>query len=314
MLQNVQFPAGSLIVKVKDNPEDLYERLQQISLRSGVNVYATETGWVDSGVNLGSGRVHYLKPPRIALAWSEPTLPYSAGWARYVLEQMYQMPVTVVHTRQLPSANLDKYNVLILPNANTEGGYSDFLEKRGARRIASWVERGGTLVALAGATEWLTREEVGLLASQREFREGLKASEDGSEREDTGKKALPDPRGELPAPTPGSIVRVQIDTEHWLAFGCDSALNVIVEGQNIFIPLKEGKGRNVGLFGGETGLLISGFIWEETKQQLAGKAYLMHQIHGRGHVVAFCQDPNFRAYLDGLNLLFLNPIFFGPSL
>ena len=40
---------------------------------------------------------------------------------------------------------------------------------------------------------------------------------------------------------------------------------------------------------------------------------LMHQPLGSGHVVAFAEEPNFRAYTDGLNLLFLNAVFFGPA-
>ena len=40
---------------------------------------------------------------------------------------------------------------------------------------------------------------------------------------------------------------------------------------------------------------------------------LMVQPEGRGNVVAFTADPNFRAYLDGLNILFLNAIFRGPA-
>jgi hypothetical protein len=39
----------------------------------------------------------------------------------------------------------------------------------------------------------------------------------------------------------------------------------------------------------------------------------MHQPMGRGHVIAFAEDPNYRAFQDGLNLLFLNGVFFGPA-
>ncbi len=34
---------------------------------------------------------------------------------------------------------------------------------------------------------------------------------------------------------------------------------------------------------------------------------------GRGMVIAFTQDPNVRAYLDGLNTLFINAIFRGAA-
>jgi len=34
----------------------------------------------------------------------------------------------------------------------------------------------------------------------------------------------------------------------------------------------------------------------------------VHQPFGRGHVVAFAEDPNVRAFADGLNLLLLNAV------
>lgn len=88
---------------------------------------------------------------------------------------------------------------------------------------------------------------------------------------------------------------------------------MVVDSRNIFTPLKLDKGRNVGLYRPEGELLLSGFTWEESRRQLGSKAYLMYQPHGRGHVVAFAEDPNYRAFCDGLNLLFLNGIFFGPG-
>jgi hypothetical protein len=39
----------------------------------------------------------------------------------------------------------------------------------------------------------------------------------------------------------------------------------------------------------------------------------MVQKHGRGVVVGFTADPNYRAYLDGLNVMFLNAVFRGPA-
>ena len=87
----------------------------------------------------------------------------------------------------------------------------------------------------------------------------------------------------------------------------------MVSSGNIFTPVKLDKGVNVGLYKPADKLNLSGFFWEETEKQLGGKAYLMHQRHGRGNVVAFAEDPNVRAFCDGLNLLLINAIFFGPA-
>ena len=45
----------------------------------------------------------------------------------------------------------------------------------------------------------------------------------------------------------------------------------------------------------------------------AYKPLVMVQREGRGHVIGFTQDPNFRGYMDGLNVLFLNAVFRGVA-
>lgn len=333
-LSGTRFPAGSLIIKVKDNPEDLHDRLVKLAADVGVHIYPTDTSWVEEGVNFGSDEVQYLKKPKVAMAYYIPTSPLSVGWARYLLEQEYGYPVTTINTPQLRTANLTEYNVLILPNAfGAFGGYEQVLGEEGGKRLKEWVQNGGTLITIGEATRWLTEEKVGLLATTRELKGGKPEKPEAepapaAPSKPTQPAAEPpkkeeakpfnveeaiQPEKELPAPTPGAIMRVTLDTEHWLAFGYDGDANVLVESRHVFTPLKLDKGRNVGLYMSAEKVLLSGFTWEHVQQQIAGKAYLMYQPHGRGHVVAFAEDPNYRAFCDGLNLLFLNAIFFGPA-
>ncbi len=334
-LNGVNFPGGSLIIKVKNNPDDLHQRLSKIAAKTGVEIIPTNTSWVEEGVNFGSRNVVYLKKPKIAMAYNLPTQSYSTGWARYTIEQAYSYPVTIINTQQFGRFDLNKYNVLILPNSSSRyGGYNQILGEAGTQKIKTWIQNGGTLITIGEATRWLTNDKVGLLATSRELKGGKPdkpektsekskqpqgaqkgtPSESGKETQKTfdPEKSI-QPEKELPAAAPGSIMRVSLDTEHWLAFGYDGDANVLVSSRNIFTPVKLDKGRNVGLYMPEDKVLVSGFIWEDTKKQMASKAYLMHQSHGRGHVVAFAEDPNYRAFMDGLNLLFLNAIFLGPG-
>jgi hypothetical protein len=318
-----KYPRGTLIVKLKNNPENLHDILTEIARRENVDIDATNTSWVDDGVNFGSGNVRFLKKPKIVLAYNRPISAYSVGWTRYLIEQQYGYPVTIMHANNLGRADLAEYNVLILPNAfgnmNNAIGNAD--------KIKDWIRAGGTLITYGGATHWLTGEKVGLLATTRELKggkpdkpEGKKDKKPGDEKENKPDLSKPfdvekeiQPEKELPFGVAGAIVRISLDIEHWLAFGYDGDANVMVSSSNIFTPLKLDKGRNVGLYRSEEELVLSGFIWEESKKQLANKAYLMHQQHGRGHVVAFAEDPNTRAFFDGTNLLLMNAIFFGPA-
>jgi hypothetical protein len=256
------------------------------------------------------------------MAWDEPVWSQSAGWLRYLLEQRYGIPVTPLRTRDIGRVELDRYTVLVLPESR---GYDDALGRRGVEAIKGFVERGGVLVTLGSATGWLMQEGVGLLASAAEPRAkakpaAAKGEEPGQEKGkekpekqaaapvpfDYDKAILPDE--EPPPATPGAIVRVTLDPDHWLAFGYGGTADVVHDSSNILTPVKLDRGTNVAIYAEAGELVRAGFVWDETRKQLPKKAYLVHQPHGRGHVVAFAENPNVRAFADGLELLLLNAV------
>jgi hypothetical protein len=59
--------------------------------------------------------------------------------------------------------------------------------------------------------------------------------------------------------------------------------------------------------------VLSGTVWENSRPQLASKAFLVHQPMGRGQLVAFAEDPNYRAYSEATELLFVNAVLLGPG-
>ena len=81
----------------------------------------------------------------------------------------------------------------------------------------------------------------------------------------------------------------------------------------IYTPLTLDNGQNPAVLLGADELVAGGYMWEENRQQLAFKPLTMVQAHGRGLVIGFAADPNYRAYLDGLNTIFLNAVFRGPA-
>lgn len=321
-LNGNSFPRGSLIIKVKDNPADLHERLQKVAANYGVDIYSTDESWVEGGINFGSANVQYLKRPRVALAYNTPTFSNSAGWTRYLIEQRYGYPVTTIRTEQLGFVNLSNYNVLILPDGS-RSGYSQMINPA---RLREWVANGGTLISFGETSAWLADEKVGLLATRLEKRQKAepqaadtkaraKDSKLPVQPEETGKaidNAI-EPEEEAPSNTPGAIARLTVNQEHWLGFGFGEMTNTIVESNRIFTPLRLDKGVNIARYAPENKLLLSGLMWEDAQAQLPGKAFLLYSRLGSGHIVAFAEDPNYRAFLDGLNLMLMNAIFFGPG-
>ncbi|HQR33142.1 MAG TPA: M14 family metallopeptidase [Blastocatellia bacterium] len=310
-LNGTNFPAGTLVVKLKDNPANLHERMVKLVAEHGVDIYSTDSAWMEDGPNFGSSNVNYLPRPRVAIAYNQPVSANSVGWLRYVIEQRYGYPVTTIRTEQLRSSDLSRYNVLILPD--TFAGYGAQLGDGASLR--EWVQRGGTLISIGGATAWLADERVNLLATKREKRDkpDLKTEKkDDTLKSDPVENAI-QPTDENPSSTPGAVLRVKVDRSHWLGFGYDETTTVMMDSNRIFSLIKLDRGANVAVYLPEDKFFASGFMFDDARKQLPNKAYLMHSRLGRGNVVGFAEDPNYRAFMDGLNVMFLNAVFFGPG-
>ena len=121
------------------------------------------------------------------------------------------------------------------------------------------------------------------------------------------------PEKESPDSVAGVLVKAHVDPDHWLGAGIASSLNVLIRGSDIYTPVTLDQGRNVAFFAAKEELLVSGYMWEENREQLAFKPFVISEPQGRGQVIGFTQDPTVRAYLDGLNAIIMNAIFRGPS-
>ncbi len=351
-----KYPSGTLIVLVKQNGADVHDKVARFAASSGADVTATNSSWVEDGINFGSNHVSVVRKPRIALVWDSPTSSLAAGAARFVLERQYGYPVTVLRASSLAMADLSKFQVLILPNAGGFGGagYGAVLNSAAAR-IQQWVRDGGVVVGIGAAVSWLASPQVNLLAIQQEqlAREGAPPA-GGARPPETAKPAAGQPsapaggRPSAPAappsaapaaaPVPGKllakeedfqkaiepdtrlpdavagvIVRARVDPETWVTAGLPEAVNVLVDGRTIFTPIKKDRGRNAIVFETPDKLLLSGYLWEENRKQLALKPFAVISNQGRGAVVGFTADPNFRAFHDGLNVAFLNAVFRFPG-
>lgn len=310
-LDGREYPMGTAIVRTAENGPGLRATLGRIAGAHGAEVVPIDGAYVTEGASLGSRATRGLREPRVLLVYDEPGQTYSVGWARYVLERRYRQATTVVRASSLGRADLNRYDVIVFPSGNYSGAVGGGLQDR----LSEWMRGGGTLITMAESTRWATR--AGLLATTAERRGGR------AEADDPPDAGTPDqpieyldaivPEDEAPASVPGAILRVLLDDEHWLASGTDGEIGVLVEGSRVFRPVTLDDGTNVGRYAGESDLLLGGIVWEESRPQLANKAFLIHQPVGSGQIVAFAEDPNYRAYAEATQLLFMNAVLLGPG-
>jgi len=327
------YPAGTLVLLVKDNPEILHAAVAKLAADSGAEVIATDTGWTEGGINFGSNHTQRLRRVAIALLWDSPAGSSSAGNLRFVLERQFHYPVTAVRTLALANADLSQFHVILLPDG---GGYGNVVGGPAGERLHAWVRSGGTLITMGNATAALTQSAGGWLAVQQEAlaREGAKGDAKPPEparpagappappsgpvpgkilaKAEDWQKAI-QPEQPLPDAVAGVLAKATTDPENWVTAGAAPSVNFMLEGALIITPIKLDKGVNAASFSAPDELVQSGYLWEENRKQLAFKPAVVVQPEGRGNVVGFTTDLTFRAFMDGLNVILLNAVFRAPA-
>ena len=139
----------------------------------------------------------------------------------------------------------------------------------------------------------------------------------------------------------GAIVAGRTDQLHWLTVGTNDILPLMYSSQPLLMSdsrsqavvragvyandkaakkTDEAKGNNstgrwFTLPEGKTlNVRMSGLVWPEAQQRIANTAYLTRERVGKGQVILFSGQPNFRGSSRGTNRLLLNAIVYGPGL
>ncbi len=315
------YPAGSLIVSRSDNSSQLTTAVTDLAEQTGAYVEGIDNSWVTSGPNFGSDNVKQVPQINIAIVWDEPTNPLSAGSARFVIERELNYPVTAIRATQLNAADLNRYQVLVLP-ATARGSYQQILGDAGRDKLKRWVAQGGVLITLGNAGRFAVSSDNPLLSSRLEYKvqpSGVKKP--AKESQVDGVLVTSDKQAQeqllatetQPDWVPGFLARAEVDQHHWLTAGIPQTINSVYVGNDIYQPLTINNGRNVVSFTAADKLIASGFAWNDNRDQIAYKPLVMTEPAGRGHVITFTQEPNYRAYVDGMHLLLANAIFRGAA-
>ncbi len=292
------FPAGAFVVRVSANEASVHETVTRLSVETDARVAALQTGMADEGTDLGSNSVFFVRPPRIGLVGGQPIQGNAFGFAMFMFDNRLGYPVVPIDAANLAGAVLDNVDVLVVPSTQS-GAFERVLGDGGRSRVGDWVRGGGTLVTLEGATAWLATERLGL-ARIRVQSDSVRADSAGG--------------APLPAGVPGAIARTTADTLSPLLAGIGAELPVLVNtGLILSVPRNLRAGEAVVRYAPRERLRLSGYFWPEVPDRLAGSPYLWTERVGRGRVIGFAGDPNFRDIWRGLLPLFANAVLLGAS-
>ena len=132
----------------------------------------------------------------------------------------------------------------------------------------------------------------------------------------------------------GAFVSGRIDDKHWLTFGTIDTLPllysnfpVLMTGSGSKAVIRVGeliKNTNEDTYktinwsdipaGNDLNIRMSGLVWPEASARIANSAYLTQERYGKGQIILFSGEPNFRGSSLGTNRLWLNSVVYGSGL
>ena len=290
-------PAGTLVVR-KSGPAE-----------AAVEGIASELGLDVRGLAAAPGvELFPLEPVRVGL-YKSFVASMDEGWTRWLLES-YEYDLASLSDDDVRSGDLSRLDVIVLPHQSAEAilqghapgtmpeEFTGGLGLEGSLALHRFVEEGGTLVALDGASDFVIsqfglplRNVTAELAARRFF-------------------------------IPGSLIRATVDTAHPLAFGMrDEVATQFVRSrafETVSIPRTREGGEETTMEPpapnveavvryAEEEILMSGWALGE-EDAIGGKIAMARVPMGAGEVVLFGFRPQFRGQPRGTYKLFLNAL------
>lgn len=293
---NEQFSYGTIMIPAgnqKLSSSEIHQFLSKVSEKSKVKITGVNTG-MSEGINLGSGQFKALIPQKVALIVGEGISSYDAGEIWHLFDQRYDIKITKLDTRNLGRTDLSKYTDIILPP--TWGGIDEDVTKD----LDTWVKNGGTLIAYGRAITFLNRNKL----------VDIKLKDDDLTAENISFGQRGDFRGAQVIG--GAIFEADMDRSHPIAFGYAKNRIPLFRDNTIFMEADKQSYNNPLKYTDKP--LLSGYISKPNLDSLAGTVPFKHVNHGRGEIMLFTDNTNFRAFWFGTNKLLMNAIFFGDEM
>lgn len=268
---------------------------------NGVNRSVIDKGVKDlaTNVQLTSSSKGITVKPRVGLyrPW-RPSM--DEGWTRWLLE-CFGFPFANIGNNDFIAGSLrDRFDVIVLaadrPSVIKDGfkkgsvppQYEGGLGDAGILGLEEFVRNGGTLVCLNESSDFaiealhLPVKNVVKGVSKKDFFTG------------------------------GSILEVEVNTQHPVMAGMDDRANVFVDDSPVFTTLEGFEGQALAKFKSHGSPLLSGYLLGE--KYLNGYAAALDVKYGNGHVILHGYRPQWRGQPYGTYKIVFNSLLYGGEL
>ncbi len=289
---NMKFDYGTIMIPAQNQPKnenEIYQLIEKHAKINGIKVYAVKTGLVSDGIDLGSNNFSILEKPKVAMLVGTGVAPSDAGEIWHLADQRFGLPVTMIDVNNFNSANIDKYNTLIM----VSGSYGSVSKDK----IKTWVQNGGTLVLFETAIEWGANSLVNINLKKGKT-DSLKVARYADLENNLGAQEMG-----------GSIFQAKVDLTHPLLYGYQTSTLSFFKANSVYMQRNANPYSTPAQY--TSNPLQSGYISKANAEMIKNAAAINVNALGRGRVISIDNDLNFRAFWYGGTKLFMNTLFFG---
>ena len=298
-LEGKQYDYGTILIPVQNqelNADELYEFLKEVAHESMLQITSVGTG-LTKGIDLGSNDFDPIKKQKVAILVGSGISSYDAGEIWHLFDTRFNMQLTKLDMAYLSNIDLSKYTDLIIPSTSSRGGG---LANKYAEKIKEWVKDGGTLIGYRNVAEWLNKNEVITLKFKKDTLVAKNIS--FAKKGDFNGAQV----------TGGAIFEAKLDRSHPINYGYKNDKLALFRNTNVYIEPNKNSYNNPIQYTDKP--LLSGYISEENLELMKGSVPFQVKKVGKGRVIVFTDNTNFRAFWYGTNKLLMNAIFFGKMM
>ena len=293
------FAYGSLVIPVtlQTHTEDqLFEILNRLQEKHQVQIHSLSSGFSSKGIDLGSRYIKPIKKPKAVMIIGNGTRSYEAGEVWHLLDTRVGMPITKIHQYRFSSLDLNQYNTLVL----VSGTYK--WDESMVSKLKNWTAKGNTIIAIGTANKALIKHKIineKQIKKEKDSTAIVKSKPYVDAPENIGREKLG-----------GVFLKGNLDLTHPLNFGYINPTVSLYKNNLVWLaPSKNPYGTPVNY---DADPHIDGYISKTIRKEFLPKsAAVVITSVGKGRVVMFADNPNFRGTAYGTNRMFLNAIFLG---
>jgi hypothetical protein len=179
------------------------------------------------------------------------------------------------------------------------------LSEKQQDKIKDWTSKGNTLITIGTASKWVIDKKL--------VKEKLTESEKDSAKTVVQKPYVDAGENIGKESVGGVILKADIDHTHPLAFGYHDESIPVYKNNTVWLSPSDNAYATVAKYSKDPH--IDGFLTKKNMEEnVKQSASLIVSKLGRGRVVLFADNPNFRGSWYGTNRLFLNALFLGDKI